>query len=222
MSFAPSRVVGESQTDQGPVAGESGVCQGRDMTIGWGICSTGKIATGFARDLALVPGATLAAVGSRSVESRRRLRPRARPRRHRAHGSVEELAADPGVDVVYVASPHTLHPVHARAALEAGKAVLCEKPLTLNARQAQATRRPGPRAGSVLHGGHVDGLQPGRPGAPRRAGRRSVRHPEAGARRPRLRRRPAGRRPDGDPRAGRRRPAGHGHLPADLRPRDAG
>ena len=107
------------------------------MTIGWGICSTGKIATGFARDLALVPDATLAAVGSRSLETAAAF---AREHGHdgtRAHGSVEELAADPSVDVVYVASPHTLHPVHARAALEAGKAVLCEKPLTLNARQAQ-------------------------------------------------------------------------------------
>src|SRR5215213_9972918 len=107
------------------------------MTIGWGICSTGKIATGFARDLALVPDARLAAVGSRSVDTAAAF---ARTHGHddtRAHGSVEELAADPSVDVVYVASPHALHEAHARTALDAGKAVLCEKPLTLNAGQAQ-------------------------------------------------------------------------------------
>src|SRR5688500_12498194 len=100
MSFAPWRVVGESRAGRGQV----GRVPGCGMTIGWGICSTGKIATSFARDLALVPDATLAAVGSRSVDSASAF---AREHGHdgtRAHGSVEELAADPSVDVVYVAS----------------------------------------------------------------------------------------------------------------------
>ena len=107
------------------------------MTVGWGICSTGKIATSFARDLALLPDARLAAVGSRSVETAAAFAREHGDADTRTHESAEELAADDGVDVVYVASPHALHPRHARAALEAGKAVLCEKPLTVNARQAE-------------------------------------------------------------------------------------
>src|SRR5262249_2304415 len=49
----------------------------------------------------------------------------------------EKLAADPGVDVVYVATPHAQHHAATRAALRAGKHVLCEKPFTINAREAQ-------------------------------------------------------------------------------------
>ena len=62
----------------------------------------------------------------------------ARRRRRRAHASYEALVADPDVDVVYVASPHSLHLEHARLAFEAGKHVLCEKPLTLNLAEAEA------------------------------------------------------------------------------------
>jgi len=104
--------------------------EGARRVTRWGICATGGIAHAFARDLASVPGAELAAVASRSRE-----RAAAFAAEHggaRAHGSAEELAADEGVDVVYVASPHALHLEHARPALEAGKAVLCEKSLTLH------------------------------------------------------------------------------------------
>ena len=107
--------------------------------IGWGILATGKIAHTFAEDLAVVPGARLAAVGSRRRESAE-----AFAARHggghgavTAHGSYADLVADPAVDVVYVASPHALHLEHARLAFEAGKHVLCEKPVTLNAAEAE-------------------------------------------------------------------------------------
>jgi predicted dehydrogenase len=104
-------------------------------TVGWGILATGKIAQSFAADLALTPGARLAAVGSRRPEGAR-----AFADRHgaaAAYGSYDELVADPAVDVVYVASPHALHLEHARLAFAAGKHVLCEKPLTLNAAEAE-------------------------------------------------------------------------------------
>jgi predicted dehydrogenase len=55
----------------------------------------------------------------------------------RAHGSYGELVADPGVDVVYVATPHNAHLSHALLALRAGKHVLVEKPFALNATQGQ-------------------------------------------------------------------------------------
>jgi len=107
--------------------------------IGWGILATGKIAHSFAADLALVPGARLAAVGSRRLASAEAFAARhgAAQGSAAAYGSYEELVADPAVDVVYVASPHALHLDHARLAFEAGKHVLCEKPLTLNAAEAE-------------------------------------------------------------------------------------
>lgn len=55
----------------------------------------------------------------------------------RAYGSYEEMLADQKVDLVYVASPHSHHAEHMKMCLEAGKAVLCEKAFTANARQAK-------------------------------------------------------------------------------------
>ncbi|OJF10037.1 Gfo/Idh/MocA family protein [Couchioplanes caeruleus] len=100
------------------------------MTTRWGILGTGGIAATFASDLALVPGAALAAVGSRSPEPAA-----AFATRHgfaRSHGSWAALAADPDVDVIYVATPHAFHREAAMTCLAGGKAVLCEKPLTLD------------------------------------------------------------------------------------------
>jgi predicted dehydrogenase len=103
--------------------------------IGWGILATGGIAQTFARDLALVPGARLAAVGSRRPASAQAFAEQyGAPA---AYGSYAELVADPEVDVVYVATPHALHLDNARLAFEAGKHVLCEKPLTLDAAEAE-------------------------------------------------------------------------------------
>jgi predicted dehydrogenase len=101
-----------------------------DKAVRWGILGTGGIAATFASDLPLVPGAELAAVGSRTPQAAA-----AFAGRHgfaRSHGSWAELAADPEVDVVYVATPHAAHLDAAMACLAGGKAVLCEKPMTLD------------------------------------------------------------------------------------------
>lgn len=108
---------------------------GADRPIGWGILATGKIAHAFAADLALVPDARLAAVGSRSAQSAQRFADQYGAAR--AHGSYADLVRDPEVDVIYIATPHALHLEHARLAFEAGKHVLCEKPLTLSVAQAE-------------------------------------------------------------------------------------
>jgi predicted dehydrogenase len=101
----------------------------------WGILAPGRIAGTFARDLALVPDAELTAVGSRSLD---RATVFAREFGFAsAYGSYEELLADESVDAVYVASPHALHVAHVTAAIDAGKHVLCEKPLTLRAADAE-------------------------------------------------------------------------------------
>ncbi len=103
--------------------------------VRWGILATGKIAHTFAADLALVPDAALVAVGSRRPDAAHEF-VAAHGGTATAHGSYEALVADPAVEVVYVASPHALHLEHARLAFEAGKHVLCEKPLTLSAAAA--------------------------------------------------------------------------------------
>jgi dihydrodiol dehydrogenase / D-xylose 1-dehydrogenase (NADP) len=103
--------------------------------IRWGILGPGRIAAAFAQDLHLAAGAERAAVGSRDLA-----RARAFADEHgfaRAYGSYAELAADPEVDAVYVASPHSHHCEHALLALEHGKHVLCEKPLAVNADEAE-------------------------------------------------------------------------------------
>jgi predicted dehydrogenase len=101
----------------------------------WGILAPGKIARSFAADLALLPEMEVAAVGSRNLANATAFSERfgGRP-----YGSYAELVADPDVDVVYVASPHALHDDHARLALDAGKPVLCEKAVTLDAPSAEA------------------------------------------------------------------------------------
>lgn len=104
-------------------------------SIGWGILATGKIAHSFCRDLALVPDGHVAAVGSRSLASAQAF---ADVHGGTAHGSYAEMVADPAVDVVYIATPHTLHAEGVRMAFDAGKAVLCEKPMTLDAATTEA------------------------------------------------------------------------------------
>jgi predicted dehydrogenase len=105
-----------------------------DGHIRWGILGTGFIAGLQTQDLA-ENGFTVQAVGSRNAESSKAFSEKlAIPT---AHASYEALVADPDVDVVYIASPHTYHHAHALLALNAGKHVLVEKPFTINAREAQ-------------------------------------------------------------------------------------
>jgi predicted dehydrogenase len=100
-------------------------------TIAWGIVGLGNIARTFAADLALVPGARLQAVASRDLQKANSFAGQFGAAR--AYGSYNELFSDPEVEVVYIASPHSFHREHTRAALEAGKHVLCEKPMGINA-----------------------------------------------------------------------------------------
>jgi len=102
--------------------------------LNWGILGTGWIADLFVKDLQLT-GHQVIAVGSRTQESADRFA--ARFGISRAHASYESLAADPEVDIIYVATPHPLHAENARLALTACKHVLIEKPFTLNAAEAR-------------------------------------------------------------------------------------
>ncbi len=94
-------------------------------TIRWGIAGPGRMAATMAEAFAHVPNGELVAVGSRSLE-----RAQAFATEHgipRAHGSYEALAANPEIDAVYIATPHTQHTDIALAVIEAGKALLVEK-----------------------------------------------------------------------------------------------
>ncbi|GAA5150144.1 Gfo/Idh/MocA family oxidoreductase [Microbacterium pseudoresistens] len=103
----------------------------------WGILATGGIAAAFAADLRSA-GLDLVAVGSRDQESADAFA--ARFDIPRAYGSYAQLAADPDVDIVYVATPHPMHARDARLALEHGKHALVEKAFTLNRDEAEGLR----------------------------------------------------------------------------------
>ena len=103
--------------------------------IRWGILGPGTIAEKFANGLKAVPDAELTAVGSRSLE-RANTFAEAFNIPHK-HGDYRELVSNPDVDVIYVATLHPFHKECAILCLEAGKAVLCEKPLTVDAKQAE-------------------------------------------------------------------------------------
>jgi predicted dehydrogenase len=104
--------------------------------ISWGIVATGGIARQFVEDLRHAPGAQVAAVASRANDTAR-----AFADRHgipRAYGTWQDLADDDGVDIVYVAGPHPAHFAATELMMSAGKAVLCEKPFTMDATEAAA------------------------------------------------------------------------------------
>ena len=106
------------------------------MTVRWGILATGRIAGTFADAVATSDTAVLAAVGSRTRDAAERfVRDRAGVTPHRSY---EALLGDAEVDAVYVATPHPQHAQWTIRALEAGKAVLCEKPMGVNHAQVMA------------------------------------------------------------------------------------
>ncbi|KAK6207830.1 nadp:d-xylose dehydrogenase [Colletotrichum tabaci] len=119
------------------------------FVLRWGIMATGAMSEYFCKDLLTDPATRgvgdvaheIAAVSS-SKDPRRALDFLGRighpaPAGVATYGSYAQLVRDPGVDVVYVATPHSHHFQNAMLALRAGKNVLCEKPLTVTAEQAR-------------------------------------------------------------------------------------
>lgn len=101
--------------------------------INLAIIGLGKIAHKFAADIPLVTGVTLMAVASRDLK-----KAKAFAQAHQAHSyynNYEAIAGHPAVDLVYIATPNSLHFEHTMMCLDAGKAVLCEKPFALNTSQ---------------------------------------------------------------------------------------
>jgi len=104
-------------------------------TYNWGILGAARIAHKFSDGLKALSNAKCYAIASRSPE-----RAEAFKEQHgfeKAYGSYEEMLADPAVDIVYIATTNNLHFEHTMMCLEAGKAVLCEKPFASNLEQVK-------------------------------------------------------------------------------------
>ncbi|NQD86838.1 Gfo/Idh/MocA family oxidoreductase [Paenarthrobacter sp. CM16] len=119
-----------------PLLPQSRVPDSKDApALRWGILGPGWIAERFAQSVQAHTGQVITAVGSRSLS-----RSKAFAEKFNlpaAYGSYEELTAAPEVDIVYICTPHTSHHASALLAIDAGKHVLIEKPLGLNADQAR-------------------------------------------------------------------------------------
>ncbi|NOX85029.1 MAG: Gfo/Idh/MocA family oxidoreductase [Chlorobi bacterium] len=103
--------------------------------INWGIIGLGSIANTFARDLVRSDKAKLYGVASRDPEKAQKFGKKYKSVKN--YGSYEKLAKDPEIDVVYIATPHTLHFENTMMCLQEGKAVLCEKPMGINSKEVE-------------------------------------------------------------------------------------
>ena len=105
------------------------------MPVGFGILGAGTISRHFVASLDHVSGAYAVAVASRTESRAKALANDFGVSQW--YSSYEKLVSDPRVDIVYVATPAGLHDAHSRLAIEAGKAVLCEKPFATDAAKAR-------------------------------------------------------------------------------------
>ena len=106
-----------------------------EKTYNWAIIGAGHIAHKFAEGLKILPNARCYAIAARSQERADAFR-----ERHgfeKAYGSYEEMVKDPNVDVVYISTTNNFHFDHTILCLEAGKAVLCEKPFASSLEQVE-------------------------------------------------------------------------------------
>jgi predicted dehydrogenase len=119
-----------------------------DKVLNWGLLSTAHINRALLPPLQVSKRNRLVAVASRTQESANAY---AREWRiPRAHGSYEALLADPEIDVIYNSLPNHLHAEWTIRAVEAGKHVLCEKPLALRVEEVEAIQAAARRHGQVV------------------------------------------------------------------------
>ncbi|WP_163399944.1 Gfo/Idh/MocA family protein [Flavobacterium fluviatile] len=106
----------------------------KDQKIKWGIIGLGNIASQFASDLELIEEAELYAVASRDIVKANEFAKKYNC--DKFYGSYNDLFLDESVDIVYIATPHDSHAALSIRAMENGKHVLCEKPLSLSYQDA--------------------------------------------------------------------------------------
>jgi xylose dehydrogenase (NAD/NADP) len=115
--------------------------------IGWGILGTGMIAKKFAGDLPGSDTGKLVATGSRGQESADKF---AGKFGGTGYGSYEGVLGDEAVEAVYISLPNGLHKEWAIRCMEAGKHVLCEKPMACDVGEAEEMFAAAERTGKVL------------------------------------------------------------------------
>jgi predicted dehydrogenase len=101
----------------------------------WGILAPGKMSAKFTKGLKLLGNVELYAVGSRDLKRAKQFADEFGFKKY--YGSYEELASDPDLEVVYIASPHSYHHEHTMLCLKHKKAVICEKAFALNSREVE-------------------------------------------------------------------------------------
>lgn len=106
-----------------------------NKTIKWGIIGLGKIANKFTGDLLLSHDSELYAIASRSLKKAEKFAIKYNALKF--YGSYEELAKDPDIDVIYIATPHTFHFENTMLCLQNNKSVLCEKPMGMSAAEVE-------------------------------------------------------------------------------------
>lgn len=107
----------------------------KDQKFCWGIIGCGNIAHQFAKSLAIMPDVKLLGVASQSEERARKFATQYQA--DHWFGSYSDLVKLPELDAVYIATTHNFHFENSRLCIDHGKGVLCEKPLTVNAREAE-------------------------------------------------------------------------------------
>ena len=103
--------------------------------VNWGIIGLGKIAHKFASDLQHSETSQLYGVASRDLNKAKEFGKKYKAKKH--FGSYETLAEDPEIDIIYVATPHVFHFENTIMCLKKSKAVLCEKPMGMNAEEVK-------------------------------------------------------------------------------------
>jgi len=114
----------------------------------WGILTAGKMSAKFVKALKLLDNAELYAVGARDAEKAKLFADEFGLKK--AYAGYEELASDPEIDIIYIASPHSYHYEHTMLCLRKGKAVLCEKAFSLNSKEVEDMINESQRQGVFL------------------------------------------------------------------------
>lgn len=128
--------------------------------LNWGILGPGWIAAEFGHSLNTLTRSRISAVGSRSFERSEQFAKRYGDSATRVYDSYTQVIEDPAVDVIYIAVPHSGHADLAMQAISAGKHVLVEKPMTLNAKQTRQVIDAGRAAGVFVMEGMWSRLLP--------------------------------------------------------------
>ncbi len=119
-------------------------------TVRWGVLGCGKIASDFCTAMSHVRGARLVAVAARDKDRASTFGSQFGVLADKCYGTYEDLVDDEDIDVVYVATMHVFHKSAVLLALDAGRGVLCEKPLAMNEKDAAEIVRTARQAGLFL------------------------------------------------------------------------